>query len=624
MKVMIARRAHSMPFGTEILPDGVLFRLWAPEAANVDLVLEQDESPTVVTPMASVGGGWYRLCSSLAAAGSFYRFRIDGKLLVPDPVSRCQASDVHGPSVVVDPRAFPWRDASWQGRPWEEAVVYELHVGAFSPEGNFSGVTTRLEYLAGLGVTAVELMPVADFPGGRNWGYDGALPFAPDRMYGSPEDLKTLVQEAHANNLMVFLDVVCNHFGPEGNYLHVYAGNAFFDERRHTPWGAAINFDGGMSGTVRRFFVDAVLYWLEEFHLDGLRFDAVHAILDDSACHILKEIAGAVRAGPGRLRHIHLILENDANQSRYLEQDPGAGSRLYDAQWNDDFHHCCHVLLTGEHDGYYLDYASRPLTLLGRCLTEGFAFQGEESMYRGCAPRGERSSHLPLQAFISFLQNHDQTGNRAFGERLVNLAPERLLLVATTLLLLAPSPPLLFMGEEFGATTPFLYFCDFEPELAGLVREGRRQEFSRFPGFADPAERDRIPDPGHPNTFLKSCLDWREAEGERGRRFQRLYRELLELRRKEILPRFPGRRKCATSSSLVGTGGLRVRWLTEGNGWLEVLANFSAVPLPCQVSDGSQVLYALPSLDDGDEIPAELEPQSILWVLQCRGGQVNG
>ncbi|MEE4137341.1 MAG: alpha-amylase family glycosyl hydrolase, partial [Desulforhopalus sp.] len=309
-----------MPFGTEILPDGVLFRLWAPGARRVDLILEKPDQPACRQKMNAEHGGWYRSFSREARPGSAYRFAIDADLLVPDPASRCQAEDVHGPSLVIDPRAFSWQDGSWRGRPWEEAVIYELHPGAFSPQGGFAGVAERLDYLVELGITALELMPVADFPGKRNWGYDGTLLFAPDRSYGRPEELKTLVQAAHARNLMVFLDVVYNHFGPEGNYLHVYAREEFFTDKRRTPWGAALNFDGEGSALVRRFFVDNVLYWLEEYHFDGLRFDAVHAIHDDSHPDILEEIADTVRNGPGRRRHIHLILENDQNQVGYLRR----------------------------------------------------------------------------------------------------------------------------------------------------------------------------------------------------------------------------------------------------------------------------------------------------------------
>jgi maltooligosyltrehalose trehalohydrolase len=376
---------------------------------------------------------------------------------------------VHGASEVIDPGAFAWEDGDWNGRPWAEAVLYELHVGTFSPEGTFAGAQRRLDYLAELGVTAIELMPVGDFPGRCNWGYDGVLPFAPDASYGRPEDLKRLIQAAHRRGLMVLLDVVYNHVGPEGNYLHVYARDAFFTERHHTPWGAAVNFDGPGSELVRRFFVDNALYWLEEYHLDGLRLDAVHAILDDSPLHVLEEIAQAVREGPGRERALHLVLENDANQSRFLTRTAAGSPRWYDAQGNDDIHHALHAILTGERHGYYGDNADVPHRHLGRCLAEGFAHQGEASAYRGGEARGERSAHLPPGAFVGFLQNHDQVGNRAFGERLPVLAPPDALTLATAILLLAPSPPLLFMGEEHAAAVPFLYFCDFGPDLAAAV-----------------------------------------------------------------------------------------------------------------------------------------------------------
>ncbi len=311
------KRARAMPFGATVRAGGdVLFRLWAPQASSVELLLGAAETPTA-TFMQAIPGGWFEHLGR-AAPGTRYRYRIDGGIAVPDPASRFNPDDVHGTSEVVEPGAFDWEDGDWAGRPWEEAVVYELHVGAFAPEGTFAGVERRLDYLAELGVTAIELMPVAAFPGRCNWGYDGVLPFAPDASYGRPEDLKRLVQAAHRRGLMVLLDVVYNHFGPEGNYLHVYARNAFFTERHHTPWGAAINFDGPGSEWVRRFFVENALYWLEEYHFDGLRLDAVHAIRDDSPVHVLEEIAEAVRRGPGRERAVHLVLENDANQSRFL------------------------------------------------------------------------------------------------------------------------------------------------------------------------------------------------------------------------------------------------------------------------------------------------------------------
>lgn len=621
---MTEQRWYSMPFGTEIKDQGVWFRLWAPGAATVDLVLENRDHTRSLHPMKGEEDGWYRLFSPLAGPGSRYQFRIDRDLLVPDPASRCQAEDVHGPSVVVDPRAFPWQDASWQGRPWEEAVIYELHVGTFSPGGGFSGVSERLDYLVDLGVTAVELMPVADFPGQRNWGYDGTLLFAPDRAYGTPEELKSLVQAAHARNMMVFLDVVYNHFGPEGNYLHVYARQAFFDRNRHTPWGAALNFSGPMSALVRRFFIDNALFWLEEYHLDGLRFDAVHAIDDRSTPHILTEIAAAVRTGPGRHRHIHLVLENDGNEARYLQRNADGACRQFVAQWNDDIHHACHVLLTGEGQGYYGDYSQQPLQLLGRCLTEGFAYQGEPSPYRNHAARGEPSRDLPLTAFVSFLQNHDQIGNRAFGERLGHLVPEPVLHLAVALLLLAPSPPLLFMGEEFGAHTPFLYFCDFGPELADKVKEGRRLEFRRFSQFAEPEARERIPDPNARDTWRRSQLDWQEPEREKGREILQQYRTLLALRKQEIVPRLTGLQGETARFTVLGEAGLRVRWILGDGAQLTVAVNFAEEALVGVAPEEGSLLYARPAGAFEAASRQVVMPRSIIWLLKEKGRGRDG
>ncbi len=335
-----------------------------------------------------------------AGIGSRYRFQIEDGLLVPDPASRLQPEGVHGVSVVTDPLAWHWRDGDWTGRPLREAVFYELHVGTFSAAGSYAGVRQRLDYLADLGVTAIELMPVAAFAGCRNWGYDGVLPFAPSSCYGSPDDLKQLVEAAHRKGMMVFLDVVYNHFGPEGNYLHLYA-SSFFTDRFDTPWGEAIRFSGPLCRWVRRFFIENALYWLEEFHFDGLRLDAVHAIFDDSQPDILEELATAVREGPGKGRQVHLVLENDGNEVRYLAREKGRPS-FYDAQWNDDAHHAMHVLISGETDGYYLDYAENPAARLGRCLAEGFAYQGEESAWRGGRRRGSPSAGLPPIAFVDF------------------------------------------------------------------------------------------------------------------------------------------------------------------------------------------------------------------------------
>jgi malto-oligosyltrehalose trehalohydrolase len=569
-----------MPFGAQVTDGGVRFRLWAPSAYDVELALEDRDK---FLPMEPLGDGWFELTTELAGHGSRYRYRINGTQLVPDPASRYNPDDVDGPSQVWDPDHFEWRDTEWRGRTWEEAVVYEIHVGAFSTEGTFEGVKHRLDYLQQLGVTAIELMPVADFPGRRNWGYDGVLPFAPDSTYGTPDDLKSLVRAAHARGIMVLLDVVYNHFGPRGNYLGLYA-KQFFTDRHRTPWGAAINFDGRDSRTVRDFFVHNALYWLQEFHVDGLRFDAVHAIADDSRPDILDEIAERVRAAIGPGRHVHLILENDNNIARYLARDP----LRYTAQWNDDIHHALHILLTNEQDSYYADYAKQPLQHLGRCLAEGFAYQGEHSAFRD-KPRGTPSAALPATTFVNFLQNHDQIGNRAFGERLHALVPGAALRAATTILMLAPQPPLLFMGEEFAAATPFLFFCDFTGELAQAVREGRRREFERFPAFRDPTLRERIPDPNDETTFTRSRIDW-NWETPQSQWFDYVS-ALLDLRRREIVPRLRGMSGNAAHMQ-TADNVLRVAWQLGDNSRLHLIARLDRSDADNVATPGGRLLAA--------------------------------
>jgi malto-oligosyltrehalose trehalohydrolase len=539
-----------MPFGAEVLPaGGVRFRLWAPAATQVDLSFEDH-----FLPMKRQGEGWFELIHEQAKAGSRYAYRIDGGQEVPDPASRFQPKDAEGPSEVVDPGAFDWQDAGWQGRPWPEAVLYELHVGTLSSQGNYPGVQGKLGHLKELGVTAIELMPIADFCGRRNWGYDGVLPYAPDSRYGRPEALKALVQAAHQAGLMVFLDVVYNHFGPKGNFLHLYAPQ-FFTGKHKTPWGAAIDFG---RREVRDYFIHNALYWLEEYHFDGLRFDAVHAIKDDSSLHVLEEISQKVKERFRDERHVHLVLENDANQARFL------GPGKYDAQWNDDSHHGYHVLATGESDGYYAAYKDAPAKHLARCLAEGFAYQGEVSPLSE-EPRGEPSAHLAPSCFVDFMQNHDQVGNRAHGERLISLSEAKKIQCLTAILLLAPSPPLLFMGEEWGCRQPFLYFCDFAGELGEAVRQGRRGEFARFAAFADPKARARIPDPLAEQTFKRSVLRWKDARGAEGREWLAHYKSLLALRKSEIAPRpfGPGRYR------MLGERAFEVAW----EGGLTLLAN---------------------------------------------------
>ncbi len=554
--------AHDLPFGAQVQPDGrVRFRLWAPGQDRVSLLIEQQEA----VALERHEDGWLELTTEVAHAGSRYVYQISSGLRVPDPASRQQADSVHGPSVVVDPLAYQWRSVDWRGRPWMEAVLYELHAGTFSDSGDFAGVQRRLDWLADLGITAIELMPVADFAGWRNWGYDGVLPFAPARPYGAPDQLKALIDAAHERGMMMFIDVVYNHFGPDGNYLGQYAPQ-FFTDRHHTPWGAAIDFT---QPVVREFFIHNAIYWLNEFRFDGLRLDAVHAILDDSPTHILTELAARVREACGPDRHVHLVLENDANQTGFL------GSPRYDAQWNDDFHHASHVVLTRESEGYYVDYQRDPLAALGRALAQGFVYQGETSVHRDGAPRGEPTQALPLSAFVAFLQNHDQVGNRAFGERLAQLVRPELLKAAASILILSPQIPMLFMGEEWASARPFQFFCDFQGELAQAVRDGRRREFAKFPAFAAPNVRNRIPDPNDVATFQRSRVDWSEIERDGHSDHLHYCRELLAVRRRDLMPRL-GRTAVKDARYDTTEGLLQVSWRLADNAVLTLLANLRA------------------------------------------------
>lgn len=601
---------HSMPFGAQVLDGGgVRFRLWAPGVESVAVLLDGEGDQL----MSALGEGWFELRHPTARAGSRYQFRLPDGLRVPDPASRFNPDDVDGRSEVIDPASFDWTDQNWQGHPWHEAVIYEVHVGCFSPAGTFAGLQQRLDYLAGLGVSAIEIMPVADFPGRRNWGYDGVLPFAPDSAYGRPDDFKRLVDAAHARGLMVLLDVVYNHFGPQGNYLHAYAAD-FFNPRQATPWGAAIKFAGPNSRPVRDFFIHNALYWVEEFHLDGLRLDAIHAISDESSPDIVEELAAAIRQGPGRERHVHLVLENDRNQSHYLGRDAVGRPRQASAQWNDDFHHVLHVLASGEVDGHYADYAGDPARLLSRCLSEGFAYQGEPSPFRHGERRGEPSGQLPPAAFVNFLQTHDQVGNRPFGERLCQLVDPGALEALTAVLLLAPPIPLLFMGEEFAASQPFLFFCDFDAELARAVSEGRRLEFSRFSRFADPAAQALIPDPGAAATFNASVLDWSVVDQEPHRALLDLYRRLLSLRRQLITPHLAGMGNGSPQSTVFSKTALDVSWRLGDDSRLTLVANLGGDTASFPGATGKPI-FATSNFDDNALACGRLPPWSVAWYL---------
>jgi malto-oligosyltrehalose trehalohydrolase len=582
-------------FGARLTGEGTSFRLWAPAAKRVDLLLERQSC--ALTPG---NHGWFELEMPEAKAGTRYRFRIDGEIEVPDPASAFQPEDVSGPSEVIDHANYAWRAKDWHGRPWHETVLLEAHVGAFTPQGTYRAIVDKLDHLVETGITALELLPLADFTGRRNWGYDGVLWYAPDSAYGRPEDLKSLIDEAHLRGLMVFLDVVYNHFGPEGNYLGRYAP-AFFTEAQ-TPWGSAIDY---RVPQVRAFAVENALYWLKEYRFDGLRLDAVHAITatgEISMLHDLSLAAGELAAESGR--HIHLVLENDDNCVSLLDPAPGAPRGKYRGQWNDDYHHAWHVKLTGEKQGYYRDYQRAPLSHIARCLGSGFAYQGEASEHRGGTPRGEASDRLPPTAFVNFLQNHDQIGNRAFGDRLENQVKPEAIGAALAITLLAPAIPMLFMGEEWGSKVPFPFFCDFKGDLAEAVRKGRRDEYA----WAYATYGDEVPDPLSEATFQSAILDWENRDGS-GRARLALVRELLAIRRDRIMPHLAEAR--FGEARAADDGMLNANWHLGDNKMLRLTANLSDRTISGRPTEARGTpIWGQP----GDA----MEPWSVLWHLETR------
>lgn len=579
-------------FGPRLTNRGVEFRLWAPAARRVDVLLKKPHA------LERGDDGWFSADVAGLTPGTRYKFRIDDEVDVPDPASAFQPEDVFGPSEVIDHGAFAWRAGNWRGRPWQEAVITEAHIGTFTPDGTYRAMIEKLDHLVQTGITAIELMPLADFAGSRNWGYDGVLWYAPDSAYGRPEDLKALIDEAHLRGLMVMLDVVYNHFGPEGNYLGRYAPSFF--TQAQTPWGSAIDY---RVSEVRAFAIENALHWLREYRFDGLRLDAVNSIVEPGGLSLLTDIsvaAGRLAAETGR--YIHLVLENGDNRASILDsmQDPPQGK--YRAQWNDDYHHAWRVLMTAEKQGYYGDYQRSPMSDIARSLSSGFVYQGEVSAFRG-GERGEPSGHLAPSAFINFLQNHDQIGNRALGDRLEGVADSRAIEAALAVLLLAPGIPMLFMGEEWGSTAPFPFFCDFGGDLADAVRKGRRAEYAwAFAEFGD-----EVPDALDPSTRDFAILDWDGRDEPVARKRLALVRDLLKVRREQIVPRLKG---AAFGEARATDNGLMMAdWRTGDGARLHLTANLSDLTVrhPSGASRGTLIWGS--ELDDG------VPPWSVLWRI---------
>ena len=554
--------------GANVLRDGgIEFLVWAPKARRLEVHVVSPAERLI--PAQPLEKGYFHAVARDLFPGTQYFYVLGEGVERPDPASRFQPQGVHGPSQVIDPQ-FAWTDSAWRGIPLHAYVFYELHVGTFTPEGTFGAIIPRLQELRDLGITAIELMPVAQFPGARNWGYDGVYPFAVQDSYGGPDGLKRLVNACHAAGMAVVLDVVYNHLGPEGNYFGQFG--PYFTDFYRTPWGQAVNFDRECSDDVRRFFIENALYWIEEFHIDALRLDAVHAILDTSARPFLAELAAAVPQQARRLRrHIHLVPESNLNDSRLVAGAECGGFGL-DAQWNDDFHHAVHTLLTGEKEGYYADFGQ--MAQLAQAFNEGFVYTGQYSRYRG-RRHGNSSSAIPAERFVVFTQNHDQVGNRRLGDRLSTIVSFEALKLAAGLALLSPFLPLIFMGEEYGETAPFQYFVSHgDPALVEAVRIGRREEFSRF------AWQGELPDPQAEDTFLNSRLNWKLREEGHHKELTRLYKELLRLRRGEpVLARLDKR-----SLETVGFDTPRALYLRRWCGAQEMVALFHFGETPMLLS----------------------------------------
>ncbi|HEY3819896.1 MAG TPA: malto-oligosyltrehalose trehalohydrolase [Polyangiaceae bacterium] len=528
-------RSRRMPVGAECVGAAVDFRVWAPKRRRVEVVLEGGPGAGTAHACVAQPDGYFRQLVSSARAGTLYRFRLDdGPELFPDPASRAQPSGPDGPSEVVDPSAYVWSDAGWEGVPPTLRVIYEMHVGTFTPEGTWAAAMAQLPELASLGISLVEMMPVADFPGRFGWGYDGVNLFAPTRLYGRPDNLRRFVDRAHDLGMGVVLDVVYNHFGPHGNHLAQFS-DTYFNEKCPTAWGPAINYDAEGSAGARELIIANARYWIDEYHFDGLRLDATQDIHDASADHVVAALVRSARAAAPR-RFTFFVAENEPQRATLVRPPERAGYAL-DALWNDDLHHAAHVALTGRAEAYYLDYAGSPQELVS-AIKRGFLFQGQRSQWQA-AGRGSPALDLEPHRFVSYLENHDQVANSAFGTRLHQLASPGRHRALTTLVLLAPSTPMLFQGEELASSAPFVFFADHEPELAAKVREGRGEYLSQFPSIADPDVLARLDPPDDPATFRRCKLDLDERTRHAGT--YAFYKDLIALRRRDAVFREPAR-----------------------------------------------------------------------------------
>jgi maltooligosyltrehalose trehalohydrolase len=549
------------PVGAEPCADGgTHFRVWAPHARTVDVLSE----PETVVELSPEPTGYFAGCVTTAGPGTRYRYRLDRHVTCADPASRSQPEGVHGPSEVVDPTAFAWSDADWRGVGPAGQVIYELHVGTFTRDGTWAAAAHELPELAAAGVTVIELMPVAEFPGRFGWGYDGVFPFAPTRLYGTPDDFRRFVDRAHAVGLGVILDVVYNHLGPDGDVLRRYAPE-YFTDRYANEWGDALNFDGAGSAAVREFFAANAACWIDEFHLDGLRFDATQQMFDASADHVLAAIARAARAAAGP-RRVLLVAENEPQDTRLL-LGPDRGGYGLDALWNDDFHHSARVALTGRREAYYTDYLGRPQEIVS-AVKRGFLYQGQHYLWQNRA-RGTSTRDRPPAAFVAYLQNHDQVANSARGERLHDLSAPGCWRALTAVLLLGPATPMLFQGQEFAASSPFLYFADHHAALADQVRRGRAKFLAQFPSIASTAVADALPDPANPLTFERCKLDLTERA--RHAPAYALHRDLLRLRREDVVFAAQGRR--GVDGAVLGDHAFVLRWFGESDGDRLLLVN---------------------------------------------------